>query len=273
MWGTSPVRGHDDKWELFREKGTPLRMHFLGPEGVGRKKFAKDWHLANNGGTSDMEYAYDPDPTPSTIAALRGFTRLPPKNRFRTVVVELGEDIPDRVESALVALLDDENDARIILISTTDLPETLASRVATFRFNPLTDDDIRKVLTDLRFQPDRIDRVIPLADGSIARAKAMRSYIRDQEFALKMLDAIVDHDTRAVASLRRVWSKEVTAALRRWLQESLTANWSHFHANDDRPIPRPAKMALLRATSKHSSSTFAEIRRAAEDLARGGTGA
>jgi len=272
-WGTSPVRGHDDKWNLLMEKEAPSRMHFLGPEGVGRKKFAKDWHLTNNGGTADQEYAYDPTPTPSTVAALRQFAMLPPKNRFRTAVIELADHVPSGTTSAIKALLDDETPAKIILISEHELPEVLASRVVTFRFEPLSDDDIRAVLRDLSFQPERIERALRVAQGSVARAKAARAYVRDQETVLRLLDGIVEHDVRAITSLRKNWTRHNTAALRKWLQESLTGQWEHFHANDDRPITRPAKMALLKATSKQSQGQFAEVRLTAEDLARGGTGA
>jgi hypothetical protein len=272
-WGASPVRGHDDKWNLFMGKGMPSRVHFQGPHGVGRKKFAKDYHLTNNGGTADQEYTYDPNPTVQTITAMRAFAMLPPKNRFRTVTIELPEQIPDRVVSALVALLDDESPAKVILISTNDLPEALASRVLTFRFEPLSDEDIRLVLTDLQMNPERIERILKVAEGSVAKAKAARAYIREQELVLKLIDAILESDSRTITNLRHSWKIEHTTALRKWLQESLTGQWVRYEPIDDRPLSRPSKMALLKATARTSRGFYTEIRRVAEDIARGGTGA
>ena len=273
VWGNRPVRGHDHLWKLLTSKPAPERMHFLGPEGVGRKKFARDFHYTINGGRSGDDYIYVKDPTTEDIHALMNFAQFLPAGKHRTICIEVGSALNSSVESSLTALLDQESNAKIILLSAGDLPESLASRVVTFRFQPLDDESVEKVLKDMGTPPTHIERILRLASGSVAQARAYRTVVADQENVLKLLDAIVEHDYRAITAARKDWTRLSTANLRRWLHESLTEQWNQYEKSDDRPLARPAKMALLKATSRHGRGTYPEIRRVAEDIARGGTGA
>lgn len=273
VWGNYPVQGHDHLWKLLTSKPAPERMHFLGPEGVGRKKFARDFHFTINGGRSGDDYLYVNNPTKDDILALLTFSTFLPAGKHRTIAIEFSEPIPLGVQASMSQLLDYEGTAKIIVISAGELPESLASRLVTFRFEPLDDEAIRKVLVNMKTPQTHIDRIIELSDGTVASARAYRTVVEDQERVLKLLDSIIERDYRAITALRKDWSRLSTANLRRWLHESLTQQWRYYQAADDRALARPAKMALLKATSKHGQGTYPEIRRVAEDIARGGNGA
>ena len=88
---------------------------------------------------------------------------------------------------------------------------------------------------------------------------------------LKFVSGIAERDRRAIGAAFSNWdNKRHTRLLRAWLQESLTGNWIQYRPEDDRVFPRENKMALLAATSRTNS--VARLKRAAEDITRGGTG-
>lgn len=197
--------GHDAELETFRQAATSGRLHhawmLTGPEGTGKAPLA--FRLARF-----LLNAEDPDSPagrqvtagshPDLLAIGRSFDekrqklrgeivadeirpvgsflhRTAAKGGWRVVVIDTAEAMNRNAANALLKVLE-EPPAGAILLLTSAMPgrllPTIRSRVRTLPVAPLSEADIRAVLT--RVDPGvpyaETERVVPLAEGSPGRA-------------------------------------------------------------------------------------------------------
>ncbi|MBX9580422.1 MAG: DNA polymerase III subunit delta' [Gemmataceae bacterium] len=197
------VRGHDAPLSSLRSAYQAGRLGqaylFAGPDGIGKRLFAKELAKAllcdrppgplaacdDCPACAQVEAGTHPDVfavrTPPgkhelPIEDIREFTArvaMKPSRGGRKVgLVETADDFNNQSANAFLKTLEEPPPGSVLILLATDtdrqLP-TILSRCQVVRFAPPGPADLRAVLADNGVEPDRLDRLVRLADGSPAR--------------------------------------------------------------------------------------------------------
>jgi DNA polymerase-3 subunit delta' len=196
------VVGHQRPLRIIRRAIETGRVHhaylFTGMEGIGKRMAALNMAKALNcfeqaGDACDhcsacqrMDKGVHPDliminPAGESIKIgqirelQQSIAFKPFEARWRVIIMDKAELMTREAANAFLKTLEEPPPGTaIILIAATveALPPTVLSRCQRIRFNPLSHEEIKKVLTDY-LTTEQIDVLVPLAGGSPGRAVRM----------------------------------------------------------------------------------------------------
>jgi DNA polymerase-3 subunit delta' len=196
------VVGHQRPLQILGRVIDTGRVHhaylFTGMEGIGKRLVALNMAKALNcvdqtGEACDhcrscqlMEKGMHPDlilinPTGESIKIeqirelQRSIAFKPYEARWRVILVDRAEQLTREAANALLKTLEEPPPRTMIILSaitTETLPPTVLSRCQRIRFNPLSQEEAKKVLID-RLSAEEISILAPLAGGSPGRALQM----------------------------------------------------------------------------------------------------
>jgi DNA polymerase-3 subunit delta' len=196
------VVGHQRPLQILRRAIEAGRVHhaylFTGMEGIGKRVVALNMAKALNcphqaGEACDrcsvcqrMDKGIHPDlilinPTGETIKIgqvrelQRSIAFKPFEARWRVIIMDGAERMTREAANALLKTLEEPPPwTAIILVATAveGLPITVLSRCQRIRFNPLSQEEVKRVLADL-LPAEQISILAPLASGSPGRAVRM----------------------------------------------------------------------------------------------------
>jgi len=208
------VVGHQRPLQILRRAIETGRVHhaylFTGMEGIGKRvvalNMAKALNCSNQGGEAcdhcpvcqRIDKGVHPDlilinPTGDTIKIgqvrelQRSIAFKPFEARWRVIIMDGAERMTREAANAFLKTLEEPPPwTTIILVAAAveGLPATVLSRCQRIRFNPLSQEEIKRVLTD-HLSMQEIDILSPLAGGSPGRALNM-----DREEVTKVKDAL-----------------------------------------------------------------------------------
>ena len=204
-WGL--VRGHDDQVADLRRGlaggRLPHAFLFVGPEGVGKAKFAKELAKAllcernpeqalQACGTCPSCKQVETDQHPDVIRVakpedkhelpirvIRDLTMSlalkPMRGPRRVAIVDDADDINEEAANAFLKTLEEPPPGSVlILVGTTREAQldTVVSRCRVLRFEPLATSDVADALLDLGVadDPAEASRLAALGEGSVSRA-------------------------------------------------------------------------------------------------------
>lgn len=207
-WG--PVRGHDRVLEELRRGLTrgrfPHAFLFVGPEGVGKRAFARRLAQAllcerNDGASLDpcevcpsclqvaagahpdlLEVARPEDKHELPIRAIRELCLdlgLKPMNGARRVaIVDDADDLNDEAANAFLKTLEEPPPGSVLILIGTSAElqlDTIVSRCRVVRFDPLSAEDLAAVLLEqgVATDPSAAAHLAELAEGSVGRARGL----------------------------------------------------------------------------------------------------
>lgn len=150
---------------------------FAGKSGVGKFKTAL---LFAQSLTSSLEtLIIEPQQSDSTIPVIRleqmheiaGFCAIKPAiNERRVIVIDAVSGLTEKCANALLKTLEEPPpQATIIIVSSHEVLSTIKSRCHQIRFNRLTDENVKQVLSSLEYDSPH-DSVIHAARGSVSEA-------------------------------------------------------------------------------------------------------
>ncbi len=213
------ILGHAEALDQIRSAQRKGRLGhaylFVGPEGVGKKTFALELakamlcesppeplsscercascSLVDAGTHPDLIQTRKPeDKLEFPIEVIRlligDLGMKPVRGKHRIAIVEDADDFNEESANAFLKSLEEPADnALLILIATStdrQLP-TILSRCQALRFNALTPNDLRRVLSEVEvpdpedakkkipLSPELIEKLLRLAGGSVGRALAL----------------------------------------------------------------------------------------------------
>jgi len=197
------VVGHQRPLQILRRVIDTGRIHhaylFTGMEGIGKRLVALNMAKALNcvdqtGEACDhcrscqlMEKGMHPDlilmePTGETIKIeqirelQRSIAFKPYEARWRVILMDGAERMTREAANALLKTLEEPPPGTtliLVAIAVEGLPSTVLSRCQRIRFNPLSQEEAKKVLID-RLSAEEISILAPLAGGSPGRALRMK---------------------------------------------------------------------------------------------------
>ena len=196
------VIGHQRPLQILRKEIETGRVYhaylFTGMEGIGKRlvavNMAKTLNCSDEGGDAcdhcsscqRMDKGIHPDLiqiTPAGEAIKIGQIRelqqaiafKPYEARWRVIIVDGAERMTREAANAFLKTLEEPPPwTTIILVATAGegLPPTVLSRCQRIPFNPLSQEEVHKVLVD-HLAAEEIHTLIPLAGGSPGRAISM----------------------------------------------------------------------------------------------------
>ncbi|MGL4552911.1 MAG: DNA polymerase III subunit delta' [Gemmataceae bacterium] len=198
------VKGHDAVLAGFRRvlrRGRLAHAYlFVGPDGVGKKRFAVEMarallcerppgELEACGGCSscslveadthpDLTVARRPEdkhefPVELMRSLLANFALKPARGKGRVVIVDGADDFNEESGNAFLKTLEEPPPGSLLILigfSPERQLATVVSRCQVVRFGPLSDDTVRAVLTAAEVEPRLTERLVRLAEGSPGRA-------------------------------------------------------------------------------------------------------
>jgi DNA polymerase III subunit delta' len=198
------VVGHQRPLQIIRRVIETGRVHhaylFTGMEGIGKRlvalNMAKALNCAGQAGEAcdrcrpcqliakgihpDV-ILIDPTGESIKIEQIRELERSiafkPYEARWRVILIDGAEQLTRDAANALLKTLEEPPPWTVIVLSavtTETLPATVLSRCQRIRFNPLSHEEVKKVLLD-RLSAEELDMLAPLVGGSPGRALQMDS--------------------------------------------------------------------------------------------------
>lgn len=160
---------------------------FVGPRGVGKALFAKQWALTKlREHSTGSQIANHPDlhiikpvgkqalHTMGQLRQMREALYLPPSlSSFKVFIIEDAERLPPTCSNFLLKTLEEPQSDTLFILTTHDprrLPQTIHSRSRTFFFHPIALDAIETYLKDRGFgNASALER----SGGSLAKAERL----------------------------------------------------------------------------------------------------
>jgi DNA polymerase-3 subunit delta' len=207
-WKT--VRGHDQIVATLRAKiengRFPHAMLFVGPEGVGKRTFARALAqallcevnpesllescgacpgcLQAGAGTHPdlLEVARPPERSELSIQVIRdlcaGFGLKPARGVRKVAIVDDVDDMNDEAANAFLKTLEEPPPGAVLILIGTSAElqlETIVSRCQVIRFGPLAEPVLAELLLDsgVAATPDDATRLAALGEGSVSRATGL----------------------------------------------------------------------------------------------------
>ena len=213
-WGK--VRGHDRVVEMlertWRQGRFPHALMFVGPDGIGKRLFARTLaqtflcerrdaetfapcgacpacHQVESGTHPDVLSVQKPEEKHElSIDAIRKLNHdlglRPMRGRGRVAIVDDADDLSEEAANAFLKSLEEppEGSMMILVGTSTELQlDTILSRCRVVRFEPLAEAELAELLVAERMAEDQeeAERLAAHAGGSVQRALALA----DPEFA------------------------------------------------------------------------------------------
>lgn len=203
-WST--IRGHDTIVSRFRTACELGRLGhaylFVGPSGIGKRRVAtelaksllcskspaaltacdacSDCKLIAAGTHPDFTITRTPeDRHEFPIEVMREFLNMlalkPSRGNRKIGLIEDADNLNEESANAFLKTLEEPPAGSLLILRSTSaemLLSTIRSRTQVINFRPLSDTDLRTVLTIQGITPDRIAQLLPRAQGSVGRALA-----------------------------------------------------------------------------------------------------
>ncbi|MFQ3651869.1 MAG: DNA polymerase III subunit delta' [Gemmataceae bacterium] len=201
------LKGHDTILAGFRRVVARGRLAhaylFVGPEGVGKKTFARELArallcdrptepltacgncvscaLVEADTHPDLTLARRPEdkhefPVEQMRALLANFALKPARSRGRIIIVDEADDFNEESSNAFLKTLEEPPPGSLLILvgfsPERQLP-TIVSRCQVVRFAPLADDLVRDLLRQAEVEEHLLNRLVRLAGGSPGRALAL----------------------------------------------------------------------------------------------------
>ena len=254
------VRGHDRVVETLRQSliqgRFPHAFLFVGPEGIGKRTFAKTLAQALLCERAE-ETALDPCQTcPSCLQVKEGYhpdflmvrkpddkqelpikvirdlchdlSLKPARAGRRVAIVDDADDLNDEAANAFLKTLEEPPPRSVLILigTSSDLQlETIISRCRVVRFDPLPETELASLLLEQKVVTDPVEaaRLARLGDGSVGRAQGLAEP-QLQQFRRELIDDLAaprGFDAPALAVRVEVFSKEPKEAVDRRARASL----------------------------------------------------
>lgn len=204
----SDVRGHDDAWQQLLTAHRRGRLGhaylFVGPEGVGKSRFAIEFTkallcesppgvlTACDSCAACAQVAADTHPDFARFArpedklefvvevaqqVVENLSLRPARGRGRVCLLDDADTLNEESANCLLKSLEEPPTGSVLILIGTaielQLP-TILSRCQVIRFRPLSTSDLRLVLIDQGVtDPADIDRLVRLSGGAVGRALAL----------------------------------------------------------------------------------------------------
>jgi len=191
---------HDRQWEqltqLFQEGRLPHGLLFTGPEGVGKRQVALD--LARTMlecGTNPAEHpdfiSLEPEGKSIKIDRIREIKATLPyaplRGRCRIILINDAHLMRAGAANALLKSLEEPPEGNYFILITHALgwiPSTIRSRCQIFRFAPLQESHLRKILAEQNI--DLPEAMLPWTQGSVSLSRII-SEAKDRVPSLRSL--------------------------------------------------------------------------------------
>ena len=241
------IAGHLAIQERIERDGLPPVALFLGPKSVGRRRYANALAkvltddprdvLRINLLTADLAREVD-----------RFIHTAPAGSGKRVAVINIQGAPRNNLNMLLKALEDVFSFVHVILLATSEPPETILSRVeGVYHFPLLTKTDVEKAL---------VLRGLGATEAKI-RAEESGGQLdtvlnREDRSKLKPLVLIVvrcfrEHDHASLEGLAARWTDDHTNLLVKLAHEATTKRWRFFDEAEAGGIPGRVWLAILRA--------------------------
>lgn len=224
----------------------PRAALFLGPQSVGKWTLAEElagiWEVPNNGVVRVRTPTMDNARSVTSLA----FTTAP---RMRLFIIQL-DGSSSEFQAALLKTLEESHDSNhFLLISTEAVSTTIMSRCDIYRFSPLSDEQVEKVLVSRNFGPTRAKLLSHQSGGSVRKALDLHSTQDTKVLVLAALRAISLRDESALDTLATQWSEEHTGLLEAVCMEKITGRWRVFSATEVDDYSKRMMLSIIGALS------------------------
>jgi hypothetical protein len=218
------------------EASQPPVVLLTGPQHVGKRTIAA--YLAQHMGVQPTDYTYCANPLADSLRGMTSNMLRAPFGEYRYGVIRLDGARPEATGVLLKSLEEPPPSAMYVLLSSTRVPDTIASRAARYSVGLLSANDVARILnTNLGFDVGTSVRAARVARGQVHRALQAVEISKAKIRVLNVLRAVSDMDAVAIEDATVDWGEREHLLLVQWLSEALSGSWSTFSESDS-PLTR-----------------------------------
>lgn len=221
--------GHGDIVAAL-EKNLPPVCLFLGPHSVGKWTVAEHFRQQLEPSRADVLRVHDL--SMDAAREIVRFAQTAPTAGRRVVLAQLDRAKPGAL-NALLKTLEEPGEVQFFLIAEREVPKTVASRCAIYRFGRLSKEQVVKVLIEKHSMRETEAAKAASASGGQVR-EAVKSLERSSAKAVTLIAirALRDRDVQRLESVAKEWDDDCTYLLTEWCSEALTGRLRLFSSEE-----------------------------------------
>lgn len=231
----------------YLEKQLPTATLLLGPQSVGKWTLAN--HLAEHYHVAACDRWQVPHGlTVDTVRLISAFARRAPTGAFKLIQARLDSSSKAALNALLKTLEEPPPQVRFLLVSSSRVQSTVASRCTVFELGMLSAAELESI-----YIAQGLSRAKALKAARHARGQVVQGYDAEtldghRSQIIALAKALTSGDRELFDKVFTSWDARSTQMLHTLLVECLTHRWTTFSAEDafglDRQRPRLIRMVM-----------------------------
>ena len=212
------------------ERNLPPVVMLKGPPSIGKWTLAE--HLVGFYGGLLLDQVKIEYLSIDAARELRQVMSRSPLSGQKYAIVRLDRASAGAMQALLKLLEEPPSWARIFLISSGRVLDTITSRAQTFPLGLLPATEMAKVLAEIGIQEPQLSNLVSMSRGQVAPLLEVGSVDKSRHAVLAALKALQEGDPDLLDRTAQTWGAQEHALLRRWCSEAATGRWGVFKAAD-----------------------------------------